>query len=71
MRNYGNPGSLAKVYARLHANRYEHIEQARRAREMQARLTEAEADQARKLGWLCLGVAVGVMMGALALGMHS
>jgi hypothetical protein len=47
-RHYGNPGSLAHVYAKLHANRADHIEQARRAREYQARLAQQEAIERRK-----------------------
>lgn len=31
---------LSHIYAKLHANRYEHIEQARRARDMQSQLHE-------------------------------
>jgi hypothetical protein len=71
MRNYGNPGSLAKVYARLHANRFDHIEQARRAREYQARIAEDAAEQTRALGRLCLGMAIGLILVTAALWMHA
>ena len=47
-RNFGTPGSLAHIYARLHANRFDHVEQARRARDYQARLALQEAKEARK-----------------------
>lgn len=40
-RNFGNPGSLAHIYARLHANRFAHVEQARRARAAHDNLEEA------------------------------
>lgn len=33
---------IAAVYAKLHENRFEHVEQARRARDMQERLAEFE-----------------------------
>lgn len=72
MRHFGNPGRVEPaVYAKLHANRHEHIELARRAREYQAQLSEAEAQEARKVAWLCLGVAIGAMLAVLGLGYHS
>jgi hypothetical protein len=70
-RNYGSPGSLAHVYARLHATRFDHIEQARRARDYQARLasanTEPTAYQLCVMSLLC-GMVIGASLtGLLAL----
>lgn len=68
-RNYGNPGSLERVYARLHANRFDHIEQARRARELQARLAEQEAGEQRRQRQFALvldALLLATLLGILA-----